>query len=91
MGFGGLAVDKELRVIKQDGKPIPNLYAAGEIIGSAATMGRANRTSTVLAGSSASPSTISSTSGGLAARTVQTRKRRTPRECRSFIRNSRWR
>ncbi len=42
MGFGGLAVDKELRVIKQDGKPIPNLYAAGEIIGSAATMGRSH-------------------------------------------------
>ncbi len=42
MGFGGLAVDKELRVIKQDGTPIPNLYAAGEIIGSAATMGRSH-------------------------------------------------
>ena len=42
MGFGGLAVDGDLRVIKQDGKPIPNLYAAGEIIGSAATMGRSH-------------------------------------------------
>ncbi len=42
IGFGGLAVDKELRVIKQDGKPIPNLYAAGEIIGSAQTMGRSH-------------------------------------------------
>ena len=42
IGFGGLAVNKDLKVIKQDGTPIPNLYAAGEIIGSAATMGRSH-------------------------------------------------
>ncbi len=42
MGFGGLAVDGQLRVIKQDGKPIPNLYAAGETLGSAVTMGKSH-------------------------------------------------
>src|SRR5439155_17583392 len=26
MGFGGLAIDKELRVLRQDGTPIRNLY-----------------------------------------------------------------
>ena len=35
----GLAVDKELRVIRDDGTPIPGLYAAGELLGSGATMG----------------------------------------------------
>ncbi len=38
--FAGLAVDKELRVIRQDGTPIPNLYAAGELLGAGQTMGR---------------------------------------------------
>ncbi|MBL8644816.1 MAG: FAD-dependent oxidoreductase [Rhodospirillaceae bacterium] len=38
--FAGLAVDKDLRVIRQDGAPIPNLFAAGELIGAGATMGR---------------------------------------------------
>ena len=37
----GLAVDPELRVIRQDGTAIPNLYAAGELLGSGQTMGRA--------------------------------------------------
>jgi fumarate reductase flavoprotein subunit len=37
----GLAVDPQLRVIRQDGTPIPNLYAAGELLGSGQTMGRA--------------------------------------------------
>lgn len=37
----GLAVDGELRVIRRDGTPIPNLYAAGEILGSSQTMGKA--------------------------------------------------
>jgi len=37
----GLAVDKELRVIHEDGSPVPNLYAAGELLGSGQTMGRA--------------------------------------------------
>ncbi len=36
----GLAVDNELRVIKQDGTPVGNLYAAGEILGAGATSGR---------------------------------------------------
>jgi fumarate reductase flavoprotein subunit len=38
--FAGLAVDAQLRVIRQDGTPIPNLYAAGELLGAGATMGR---------------------------------------------------
>lgn len=37
----GLAVDGNLRVIREDGSPIANLYAAGEIIGSSQTMGKA--------------------------------------------------
>jgi tricarballylate dehydrogenase len=31
--FGGLKVDTEARVLNGDGRPIPGLYAAGEIIG----------------------------------------------------------
>ncbi len=31
--FGGLHVDPEARVLAQDGKPIPGLYAAGELVG----------------------------------------------------------
>ncbi len=38
--FAGLAVDSELRVIREDGTPIPNLYAAGEVLGSSVFMGR---------------------------------------------------
>ena len=37
----GVTVDKNLRVLKADGAPIPNLYAAGEVLGSAATFGNA--------------------------------------------------
>ncbi|MDQ8756560.1 FAD-dependent oxidoreductase [Sphingosinicella sp. LHD-64] len=37
----GLAVDDGLRVIRRDGSPILNLYAAGEILGSSQTMGQA--------------------------------------------------
>lgn len=37
----GLAVDDGLRVIREDGSPIGNLYAAGEVIGSSQTMGKA--------------------------------------------------
>lgn len=37
----GLAVDGNLRVVGRDGRPIPNLYAAGEILGSSQTMGQA--------------------------------------------------
>ena len=31
--FGGLAVDAEARVCGEDGEPMPNLYAAGELVG----------------------------------------------------------
>jgi fumarate reductase flavoprotein subunit len=37
----GLAVDGSLRVITRTGAPIPNLYAAGEVIGAGATSGNA--------------------------------------------------
>ncbi len=40
-GAAGLAVDSDLRVIRQDGTPIPNLYAAGELLGQGQLMGRA--------------------------------------------------
>ena len=39
IGFAGLTVDAELRVLDQAGSPIPGLYAAGEMLGAAATMG----------------------------------------------------
>ena len=39
--YAGLAVDKDLRVIKQDGSPVGGLYAAGELLGTGATSGRA--------------------------------------------------
>lgn len=42
MSFGGLAADGQLRVIRRDGSPIPNLYAAGEILGAGTTMGRSH-------------------------------------------------
>ncbi|MFL2771428.1 MAG: FAD-dependent oxidoreductase [Rhodospirillaceae bacterium] len=41
LSFAGLAVDGGLRVIKQDGTPVPNLYAAGEVLGAGATSGNA--------------------------------------------------
>ncbi len=41
MSFAGLAVDGDLRVIRNDGLPVPNLYAAGEVIGAGATSGNA--------------------------------------------------
>jgi len=31
--FGGLRIDTSARVISTDGEPIPNLYAAGELVG----------------------------------------------------------
>lgn len=37
----GLGVDGQLRVTRSDGTVIPNLYAAGEVIGGAATSGHA--------------------------------------------------
>jgi fumarate reductase flavoprotein subunit len=39
VGFAGLAVDADLRVLGPGGKPIPNLYAAGEVLGLGATSG----------------------------------------------------
>jgi fumarate reductase flavoprotein subunit len=39
--FAGLAIDGNLRVIRPDGSPVPNLYAAGEVIGGGATGGAA--------------------------------------------------
>jgi predicted oxidoreductase len=39
MSFAGLAVDAGLPVIRSDGPPVPNLYAAGEVIGAGATWG----------------------------------------------------
>ena len=39
--YAGIAVDGELRVIRQDGTPIKNLYAAGELLGMGQMMGRA--------------------------------------------------
>lgn len=41
MSYAGLGVDGQLRVTRSDGRPIPNLYAAGEVIGNAATAGHA--------------------------------------------------
>lgn len=35
----GLAVDAQLRVLRVGGAPVPNLYAAGELLGSGQTMG----------------------------------------------------
>jgi fumarate reductase flavoprotein subunit len=37
----GLTVDAQLRVLREDGRVIPNLYAAGEVLGSGATLGDA--------------------------------------------------
>jgi fumarate reductase flavoprotein subunit len=39
VGFAGLKVDDDLRVLDRAGAPIPNLYAAGEILGLGATSG----------------------------------------------------
>lgn len=40
IGFAGLAVDSNLRVLQSDLKPIPNLYAAGEVLGAGPMMGQ---------------------------------------------------
>lgn len=37
----GVAVDAQFRVLRDDGSVIPNLYAAGEVLGSGATLGDA--------------------------------------------------
>lgn len=41
VSFAGIAVDGDLRVLRPGGRPIPNLYAAGEVIGAGATSGAA--------------------------------------------------
>ncbi|MBL8644112.1 MAG: FAD-dependent oxidoreductase [Rhodospirillaceae bacterium] len=41
ISFAGLTVDEHLRVTDEDGAPIPNLYAVGEVIGAGATSGNA--------------------------------------------------
>jgi fumarate reductase flavoprotein subunit len=40
-GAVGVAVDESLRVIDRDRRPIPGLYAAGEVLGTGALMGEA--------------------------------------------------
>ncbi|MGV8959791.1 MAG: FAD-dependent oxidoreductase [Stenotrophomonas sp.] len=37
----GIAVNENLNVVRDDGTPIPNLYAAGEVLGAGQTMGKA--------------------------------------------------
>ncbi|MDX2144674.1 MAG: FAD-binding protein [Rhodospirillaceae bacterium] len=37
----GVVIDKDLRVLRADGSIVPNLYAAGEVLGSGATLGNA--------------------------------------------------
>jgi fumarate reductase flavoprotein subunit len=39
--YGGLAVDKGLRVQRRDGSVVPNLYAAGELLGKGSLSGHA--------------------------------------------------
>lgn len=40
LSFAGLAVDKELHVLRSDLSPIANLYAAGEVLGAGQLMGQ---------------------------------------------------
>jgi predicted oxidoreductase len=35
----GIVVDEHLRVVRLDGEPVPNLYAAGEVLGAGVTLG----------------------------------------------------
>ena len=37
---GGLDLDDDLRVVDTDGKPIPNLFASGEVLGKARLSGK---------------------------------------------------
>jgi fumarate reductase flavoprotein subunit len=39
-GYAGLAVNKDLQVVRENGTAIPGLYAAGELLGTGAFMGR---------------------------------------------------
>jgi len=38
--FGGVAVDTSLRVLRKDSSPVPNLYAAGEVLGKGTLTGQ---------------------------------------------------
>lgn len=38
----GIVVDAQMRVLRGNGQPVPNLYATGEVIGSGATLGNAS-------------------------------------------------
>ena len=40
ISFAGLAVDNRLRVVRKDMQPVPNLYAAGEVLGVGNLMGQ---------------------------------------------------
>lgn len=40
IGFAGLAVDNRLRVLRENGTSVPNLYAAGEVLGAGQLMGK---------------------------------------------------
>ncbi len=40
LGFAGLAVDNQLRVLRTDMSSVPNLYAAGEVLGAGSLMGQ---------------------------------------------------
>lgn len=40
LSYGGIAVDGRLRVVRKDGTPIGNLFAAGELLGTGQLMGR---------------------------------------------------
>jgi len=39
LSFAGLTVNPQLQVLKGNGQAIPNLYAAGEVLGAGATTG----------------------------------------------------
>lgn len=39
--FGGLAIDTNLNILREDGKPIKNLYAIGEVLGAGVMNGEA--------------------------------------------------
>jgi len=41
LSFAGLAVNKNLQIITNEGRPVGNLYAAGEVLGAGATSGKA--------------------------------------------------
>jgi fumarate reductase flavoprotein subunit len=64
----GLRVDRKLRVLRGDGKPIRNLFAAGEVLGFGRTSGNA-----FVGGLSLTPSAGFRPSAGVVARVVTSR------------------